>query len=212
MPTPRPHLTITHEDLLAITRLMEGAPFPWYVSGGWAIDVFLGRMTRRHEDLEIGVARRDQGLLHARCRDWRLYKIAEGPEGPDLFPWQEGEWLELPVFQIVAQQEGGQPPEFEFFLNEVWDGELRFRKQPSIRRPIEESYLRTDAGIPVLAPEIQLLYKSCRHADKDEHDFREVLPALSAERRRWLREALMAYRPGDPWLRELEDGFRNSSL
>ena len=35
---------------------MEGADFPWFVAGGWAIDLFLGTPTRDHEDLEIAVA------------------------------------------------------------------------------------------------------------------------------------------------------------
>ena len=30
---------------------------PWYVAGGWAVDLHLGRPTREHEDLEIGVPR-----------------------------------------------------------------------------------------------------------------------------------------------------------
>jgi Aminoglycoside-2''-adenylyltransferase len=35
---------------------MEDAHFPWFVAGGWAIDLFLGTRTRDHEDLEIAVA------------------------------------------------------------------------------------------------------------------------------------------------------------
>ena len=28
---------------------------PWHVAGGWALDLFLGRVTRAHGDLEVGV-------------------------------------------------------------------------------------------------------------------------------------------------------------
>ena len=28
---------------------------PWYVAAGWALDLVLGRRTREHDDLEIGV-------------------------------------------------------------------------------------------------------------------------------------------------------------
>jgi len=31
----------------------------WCVAGGWAIDMFLGKQTRPHEDMEIVVLRRD---------------------------------------------------------------------------------------------------------------------------------------------------------
>src|SRR5260221_6218307 len=36
-------------------RRLAGVEAPWAVSAGWAIDLFLGRERRQHEDLEIGV-------------------------------------------------------------------------------------------------------------------------------------------------------------
>ena len=47
----------------AFARIMAGFPQPWYVAGGWAIDLFGGRVTRAHEDLEVAVCRRDLGAL-----------------------------------------------------------------------------------------------------------------------------------------------------
>jgi hypothetical protein len=38
-----------------IARLLAGVTAPWCVAGGWAIDLFLGRQTREHGDLEIAV-------------------------------------------------------------------------------------------------------------------------------------------------------------
>jgi hypothetical protein len=32
--------------------LLERVEAPWYVAGGWAIDLFLGGQRREHEDLE----------------------------------------------------------------------------------------------------------------------------------------------------------------
>jgi Aminoglycoside-2''-adenylyltransferase len=32
---------------------------PWWIAGGWAIDLFLGRQTREHEDLDVLILRRD---------------------------------------------------------------------------------------------------------------------------------------------------------
>ena len=70
-------------------------------------------------------------------------------------------------------------------------------------RPIGEIELRSASGIPIVAPEIQLLYKAKHHLDKDERDFRATVGRLSDERRSWLREALEIVHPGDPWLAEL---------
>jgi hypothetical protein len=55
----------------------------------------------------------------------------------------------------------------------------------------------------VLAPEIQLLYKSKGLRPKDQADFETVLPALDAARRGWLRSAIAVLSPAHPWLMAL---------
>ncbi|MHA1968943.1 MAG: nucleotidyltransferase domain-containing protein [Candidatus Hodarchaeales archaeon] len=41
--------------LLKISKLMKDFNKPWYIAGGWAIDLFLGLVTRSHQDIEITV-------------------------------------------------------------------------------------------------------------------------------------------------------------
>ena len=63
---------------------------------------------------------------------------------------------------------------------------------------------------PVLAPEVQLLYKSKSLRPRDEHDFANTLPLLNQERREWLAAALVLTRSDHPWLlllREAKAGF-----
>jgi hypothetical protein len=38
-----------------VARLLSGIEAPWYVAGGWAIDLFLRGQRRPHADLEIAV-------------------------------------------------------------------------------------------------------------------------------------------------------------
>jgi hypothetical protein len=199
---PQPQRLITYADLLRVVRVMHTFPAPWYVSGGWAIDALAGRATRTHEDVEIGIARQDQGYLHPHLASWQLYKVVHNARrnDADLIPWEREERLELPIHQIVAQCPGARPPEFEFFLNEVWEDEWQFRKERSIRRPFSTSCRQTAQGIPVLAPELQLLYKATLHRPKDEHDFQTALAYLGPDQRSWLQQALERFRPGDPWL------------
>ena len=42
---------------------------PWWVAGGWAIDLLLGRQTREHGDLDLLVLRRDQAPVREELRD-----------------------------------------------------------------------------------------------------------------------------------------------
>ena len=66
------------EQLASISELMRGFDGPWYVAGGWAIDLFLGRSTRAHSDVDIAILRRDRQddfdnvleVLKEEQRDW----------------------------------------------------------------------------------------------------------------------------------------------
>jgi hypothetical protein len=66
------------EVLAAIAPLMRGFNAPWCVAGGWALDLFLGRITRPHGDLELAIFRQDQHLLRQHLRDWIFQKVVAG--------------------------------------------------------------------------------------------------------------------------------------
>src|SRR5207249_919317 len=96
------------------------------------------------------------------------------------------------------------PEEFEFFLNEAENGLWRCRRNlERITRPVDEIRMRSALGIPIIVPEIQLLFKAKRHRPKDEHDFQQAFALLSASQRSWLKEALAIVHPADRWLGEL---------
>ena len=38
-----------------VAQQLAGIRMPWYVAAGWALDLFLGRQTRLHGDIEIAV-------------------------------------------------------------------------------------------------------------------------------------------------------------
>jgi len=166
-------------------------------------------VTRPHEDLEIGVFRDDQSALRSCLAGWDLFKCAR----PGFWdPWEEDERPELPVHQVLARPPGSAPlpepwdpagDELQFFLYDVDGGVWVSRRDPSVTRPVAEVQLRSASGLPIVAPEIQLLYKAKHHLDKDEYDFQRVVPRLSAEQREWLKHGLEVVHPGDPWLAHL---------
>ncbi len=90
-------------------------------------------------------------------------------------------------------------------VDDTRDEQWLFRRTPAIARPITALGGVTPEGIPYLAPEIQLLYKAKGLRAKDETDFTHALPALSGERRQWLRTALLTVHPDHPWLKRLTD-------
>ena len=52
------------------TSLLEDAPFRWWISGGHALELYMGERWRTHDDLDIGICRQDAGEVHAWLQGW----------------------------------------------------------------------------------------------------------------------------------------------
>ena len=190
--------------VLRVARVMAGYHGPWWLTGGWAIDLFAGRLTRPHADLEIGILRQDQQHLRVHLEGWELCQAVKTRSGKGSWqPWPEGKWLDQPIHQIRARRPEAELPEFEAFLNQGDGEEWESRRHEGLTRPLAEVCLPSPLGVPVLAPEIQLLYKAKYHRQKDDQDFAALLPLLSSTQRAWLRSVLEEYHPHDPWLAQL---------
>ncbi len=192
--------------LLRITTLMAGFPARWYVAGGWALDLHLGCVTRPHADIDIAIFRADQAALRAHLEGWVWMKAIPGERGR-LEPWLPGEELSLPLHELHAHKaaETANAPTLaaEFLLNESDGIHWIFRRDPRITRPLELTGRRSRQGLPILAPEVVLLYKAPRLSPDDDRDFHTVIPALDVEARQWLRSALSIYQPAHEWIAAL---------
>jgi GrpB-like predicted nucleotidyltransferase (UPF0157 family) len=188
--------------LQAIVVELAGFERPWYISSGWALDLYLSRVTRVHHDVDVVIARHDQLALqkYMMARGWQFVTPLQG----NLEPWPQHMRIELPRHQVHAHREGAF---IDFLLTDLADGIWRYRRDPLIIRHGERMSLTTAEGIRYLAPELVLLYKSRNTSDqersKDQHDFEQVYPHLEPERRAWLRWALLATNPQHEWLAEL---------
>jgi len=61
------------ETCLKVKNIMNKFGFPWFIAGGWAIDLFLNRETRLHEDIEIGIYRKNQMQLYRFFEKYKKY-------------------------------------------------------------------------------------------------------------------------------------------
>jgi hypothetical protein len=190
----------TFSELDWLDALMGTFPHPWYVAGGWAIDLHVGRVTRDHGDAEVAVLRRDQEALRHHLADWEFRHAIPGRPG-DLEPWREGTQLELPIQEIHAV--GPEDVELEILLNESTGGVWRFRRMMEIARPLSKLGRVSSPGIPYLAPEVVLLYKAKNPTESDERDFQVALPLLGEEPSEWLRISVEACYPEHHWLENL---------
>lgn len=159
----------------------------WFVCGGWAIDLFLKRVTREHKDIDIAIARRDQFVMrdYLRRRGWTLEKAVDGT----LIDWNDGERLESPIHGVWCSNKECDPNFVEILLNEIDDDCFRFRRDESVTLPRGRMSFKSSSGLPVLAPELVLLYKS-NSAEENDADFQNTVESLADESRVWLKAAL----------------------
>ena len=90
----------------------------------------------------------------------------------------------------------------ELMLDDIDEETYRFRRDPSVTLARERMSFKTRTGLPVLAPEIVLLYKS-NEAEGYAEDFRNAVGALDTAARVWLKGALGRVYAGHPWAEEL---------
>ncbi len=178
---------------------MRGFKPDWFIAGGWAIDLYLEKQTRPHEDIEIAIFRKDQIALQNHLNGWLLKKA----DGGELIDWNKEEFLKLPVHAIHCFSEMSELPFIEVLLNETTGKEWIFRRNKSITKPLSNLHLTSHSGIKFLCPEVVLLYKSKNPRFKDEQDFQSVVKRLDIESKFWLRNALSICYSEHHWLQSL---------
>ncbi|GGH77393.1 hypothetical protein JOD43_001355 [Pullulanibacillus pueri] len=182
----------------------------WAIAGGWALDLYLGKKTRIHDDIDIVILRQDQPtVFHYLSKHWMLYKAENG----EVDLWKEGEYLPS-INDIWIRKSANDPWAFQLMFVDTLDSLWIYKRDRSIRRELEDVFLMTSDGIKYLKPEIQLLYKggSSHIRAKDQHDFLTLLPSLTPQAKEWLRTALIKQIPsGHQWIDALKAEERDES-
>jgi hypothetical protein len=187
-----------------VHSLLSAASFRWWITGGWALDLFMGKKSRPHFDIDVAVARKDQAAAQAYLKGWDFQYAVPGTSDPVVFEsWQAGQILEFTIHGSWARENPGSPWRFEFLLHEIEEEIWSFRYWQDVQHPLDQIGDRTSGGIPYLRPEIALLYKAARMREVDNEDFRRVLPYLRTEAREQLRRDLIRFKPQHPWLNSL---------
>ncbi|SDP28271.1 hypothetical protein SAMN04487897_1645 [Paenibacillus sp. yr247] len=166
---------------------------PWAIAGGWSIDLFLGKATRDHDDIEIIIYRTDQLVIREYLNDWNFNKVQNGI----ITPWKRNEILVPPIHETYAEK-GFE--KIEILLNESNAEYWIYRRDTRIQREFNKTILTTNSGIPFLSPEITLLYKSKNPRPKDEIDFRNIYEYMSIEQKQWLQYSLKLIYTEHPWI------------
>ncbi|MFF3442036.1 nucleotidyltransferase domain-containing protein [Streptosporangium sp. NPDC002721] len=182
-----------------VVELFRGLGTPWWIGGGYAIELEVGHAYREHGDIDVGLLRRDQAAARGLLAGWDCW--AADPPGT-LRPWPQGEILPAGVHDIWVREDPEGPWRIQLMLDEADGDDWVYRRDSRIRRSLA-SFTVAEDGFSRIAPEIQLLYKAKGRRPKDERDFTEVLPRLDGARRAWLDEALATEHGTHPWRERL---------
>jgi hypothetical protein len=181
-----------------VARHLAGIATPWYVAAGWALDLFRGRQTREHGDIEIAipaasfpkVRNRFTGYVFDAADSGRIFQDAT----PDVLAATYQTWLRDPATDKYLLD----------VFREPHDGDTWIcRRDETIRLPYSDIIHRTQDGIPYLAPELVLLFKAQHARPKDQADFDATVPHMTPAQRETLADLIARVHRGHPWLAEL---------
>jgi len=181
-----------------VARLLAGVATPWYVAGGWAVDLFLGTQTREHADIEIAIPAARYPEIRDRFPGYAFDAAGSGRiwqnAAPDVTEAIYQTWLRDPATGNYLLE----------VFREPHDGDTWIcRRNETIRLPYSDIVRRTHDGIPYLAPELVLLFKAKAARPKDQADFDAVVPHMTAAQRDTLAELLARVHPRHHWLADL---------
>ena len=184
--------------VLNLKKVLNNFSKPWYIAGGWAIDLYLGRVTRIHKDIEIAIFRQDQKELYDYLNDLILDKVIPGLYKRER--WLRNEWLSLPIHEIHATSPSKEKSNnFEILLNESDHRYWYFRRNQQVKRLLYKIGKIGYQGIPYLSPEVVLLYKAKEPTPSDLSDFLQTADLLTIEERTWLGKAIADCYQSHPW-------------
>lgn len=107
-------------------RLLRGIEASWWVAGGWAIDLWLGKQTREHLDLDLAILRSEQRIFWDRLSTWDL-NLGTAPDVTE--PWSALDVVPEPLHAVWCRPTPSDPWAFEMLLNESEGDSWLFRRE-----------------------------------------------------------------------------------
>jgi len=183
-------------DAPGAARLLASADVRWWLSGGAALDRWLGRAIRQRTNIDVSVTAADLPALIASLPEgfsaWApaddedaVVRFADAPADADLQPVlirddARGVWV------LQVDVEDGAP--------RAWV----YKRDPRLTLPWDRAVLDI-GGIPTGAPEVQLVWKALRPRPEDDIDKDAVVAELSADARSWYERAILSIHPHSTW-------------
>lgn len=180
----------------AVAELLSAASVRWWLSGGAALDRWLGRAIRPRSNVDVSVVAGDLVALIAALPDGFSAWAPSGEEGV-VAPLAETPTDSDPQPVLIRDDR-----RLAWVLQvNVEDGASRawvYKRDPRLQLPWDRAVHDLD-GVPTGAPEVQLVWKALRPRPEDDLDKDAVLSALSDDARGWYERAILSIHPHSNW-------------
>jgi hypothetical protein len=178
-----------------VAELLASASVRWWLSGGCALERWLGRVIRERQNIDVSVSAGDLAAL-----------VASLPAG--FSAWAPVDEESVVSFSDAPQDADLQPVLIRDDGRGVWalqvnveDGAPRawmYKRDPRLTLPWERAVVDID-GIPTGAPEVQLVWKALRPRPEDDVDKDAVFDSLPDEAREWFERTILRVHPHSTW-------------
>lgn len=173
-----------------VAEIMSTFPAVWALCGGWGVDAWLGRQTRKHKDVDIAVFQEDLGALLDHFEGWQLH--AHDETDPDSEAQWQGRILTLPAHVHVRHDDVN----LDVQVSERDGDSLVLSRVPHVHVLVDRAIATSSYGVPTLCPEAILYYKALERRPQDDLDFAVLEPSLTSAQSAWLRDAIVAASAG----------------
>lgn len=129
---------------------------PWWIAGGWALDLFAGRQTRAHADIEVSIFRADEAKLRRQLSGWEFFVADAGALTPLRV---DDEPLPAAAHEMWSRVRGHDAWQIEVLIEEREGDRWVYRRHPRIGVHVRDLG-RFSTRASRTQPDVQLLYKS----------------------------------------------------
>jgi hypothetical protein len=164
-----------------------------------AVELFCGLRFRDHGDLDVEVLRADAARLAAALPGWELQ---DTPRAGELVRWRGAA---PPAGNSLWARPGPDRAwAVQFMLaHTAAPDRWVYRRDHRVGRPVADIGWRSATGLPVLLPEVELLYKARGPRPRDDQDLDQALLLMDPDAVAWLAAAVATAHPDSPWLPRL---------
>ena len=185
-------------DPSTIGDFMDGFDRPWWVIGGWSIEVFTG-VARDHEDMDISILSGDAHAFRDFLADrWTPWNVDDGWFRPFDHRFTEVR----PDSQVWVRRDARSPWVLDVPFTPDTDGRWTNKRHLDHTEDLDDVTWVAPDGLRYAKPEVTLMFKAAQVRAKDIRDAEVTLPKLDAPARDWLRRTLARFVPDHPWVRQ----------